>query len=384
MIEAPDFAAAARALGVRWYTGVPCSFLTPFINHAMGDPHSRYVMCANEGDAVALACGLELGGAGPAVAMMQNSGLGNAVNPLTSLAHPFRIPLLLITTLRGDPARQDEPQHRLMGRITGPALSLMEIPWEPFPESTAALPDVLGRAGRWFATHRTPYGLVMRKGAVAPHALQANPPPPRPGGSTADLRGGRTPPTRAMVLRALLERWDPATTLLVATTGYTGRELYALADRPNHLYMVGSMGCAAMLGLGLALARPDREVIVIDGDGAALMRMGNFATVGAYGPPNLAHLLLDNGIHESTGGQFTVSPGVDFAAVARACGYAWSARADAVDALDALSDSRVAGPRFLRLHTRPGVLEPLPRPAVSPEQVAERLRRYLAEGDGPS
>ena len=377
MIEARAFVEAAAALGIRWYAGVPCSFLTPFINYTLGAPETRYIMCANEGDAVALACGLELGGAGPAVAMMQNSGLGNAVNPLTSLAHTFRIPLLLITTLRGDPDLGDEPQHRLMGRITGPLLSLMEIPWEQFPREAQALAPALQRVQAWFSSERRPYGLVMRKGSVAPHPLAGTPPPRRAPGAVVDLRRGARPPTRATVLGRLLERTDPASSVVVATTGYTGRELFALEDRPNHLYMVGSMGCALMLGLGLALARPDRTVIVVDGDGAALMRMGNFATVGAYGPANLIHVLLDNAAHESTGGQFTVSPGVAFAEVARSCGYAWSGEGDDVAALDAALQAQAEGPRFLHLHTTRGVMDDLPRPTLAPEQVATRLRGHL-------
>src|SRR6202011_2971031 len=111
-------------------------------------------------------------------------------------------------------------------------------------------------------------------------------------------------------------------TALLASTGFCGRELYAIKDRPNHLYMVGSMGCVVPLALGLALARPDVRVVAVDGDGAALMRLGAFATVGAYGPPNLQHLLLDNGAHDSTGGQATVSPVISFGDIASACGYA--------------------------------------------------------------
>ncbi len=117
------------------------------------------------------------------------------------------------------------------------------------------------------------------------------------------------------MLRRIVAATDDAHTAVIATTGYTGRELFALADRPGHFYMVGSMGCAPALGLGLSLARPDLRVVVIDGDGAALMRMGNFASVGAHGRGNLLHILLDNQVHESTGGQATLSPGVDFSAV---------------------------------------------------------------------
>src|ERR1700723_2744223 len=179
MIEAQQFVEAARERGFRWYAGVPCSFLTPFINFVLQDPSLEYLSMTNEGDAVAFIAGIALGGDarlphGRGITMMQNSGLGNAVSPLTSLTWTFRLPQLLMVTWRGQPGVADEPQHALMGPIT------------------------------------------------------------------------------------------PA---LLASTGFCGRELYALDDRPNQLYMVGSMGCVAPLALGLALARPDLRVVALDGDG---------------------------------------------------------------------------------------------------------------------
>src|SRR6202000_2282841 len=139
-------------------------------------------------------------------------------------------------------------------------------------------------------------------------------------------------------------------TVLLASTGFCGRELYAIEDRANHLYMVGSMGCVLPLALSLALARPDLRVIALDGDGAALMRLGAFATVGAYGPANLWHLLLDNGVHDSTGGQATVSPNVSFADLAASCGYASTLEtADLGRISQWLSACPSGGARFARL-----------------------------------
>ncbi len=135
MIDARTFVEAARARGFGWYAGVPCSYLTPFINYVLQDSSLRYVSMANEGDAVALIAGVALGGTtagahGRGIAMMQNSGLGNAVSPLTSLTWTFRLPQLLIVTWRGQPGVADEPQHALMGPITPTLLETMEIPWE--------------------------------------------------------------------------------------------------------------------------------------------------------------------------------------------------------------------------------------------------------------
>jgi phosphonopyruvate decarboxylase len=175
----------------------------------------------------------------------------------------------------------------------------------------------------------------------------------------------------------------PGATAVLASTGFCGRELYAVEDRANHLYMVGSMGCVVPLGLGLALARPDIKVIAIDGDGAALMRMGAFATVGAYGPSNLWHLLLDNGVHDSTGGQATVSPQVSFAEVAAACSYSSSMETDDLTQIATwLNLPPADGARFARLLIRSGTPNDLPRPTVTPVEVKNRLMRHFSAGAG--
>jgi phosphonopyruvate decarboxylase len=225
---------------------------------------------------------------------------------------------------------------------------------------------------------------LMQKGSVSPYAL-------KPGADAIAVRsarasvtvssGGVAPslrPTRQEALREVVARTSPASTVLLASTGFCGRELYAIDDRPNHLYMVGSMGCIVPLALGLALARPDLRVIALDGDGAALMRLGAFATVGAYGPSNLWHLLLDNGVHDSTGAQATVSPNVAFAEIAAACGYAAALDTDTLGRISEwLEAPRLDGPRFARLLTRPGSPADLPRPSVTPVDVKSRLMQHF-------
>ncbi len=378
MIEARDFVEAARSRGIEWYAGVPCSFLTPFINYVIDDERLVYVSSANEGDAVATAAGATIGGKRSAV-MIQNSGLGIAVSPLTSLSWVFRIPLLLICTHRGAPGWKDEPQHELMGRITGTLLDTMELPWEAFPTEPDAIAPVLDRACEHMARERRPYGLVMQKGTVAPHALRRA---WRPRAALAaqgpahDFHGGQRPARSEALARVLAQAGADA--VIIATTGYTGRELYALADRPHHLYMVGSMGCASSLGLGLALARPDRQVVVLDGDGAALMRMGNLATVGAYGGANLIHVVLDNEAHDSTGAQSTVTGGVDFAGIAASCGYGYAAAGDHLGVIDGLFAAESHGrARLAQVKIRTGPLNDLPRPSLSPSAVLDRLMAHI-------
>ena len=373
---------SARALGFSHYTGVPCSFLSAFINYVISDEQLFYLPAVNEGDALASAAGLTLGGR-RAVVMLQNSGLGNAVNPLTSLAHTFGIPVLLICTLRGDPRLQDEPQHRLMGSVTGELLRSMEIPWEYFPGEPAALLPALQRADARMRESRRPFAFILRKGDLAPYPLREpgvaprRQPPAVPDYST--LRGRDMRPSREQALRRVLALCRAPCDVIVTTTGYTGRELYALADRPAHFYMVGSMGCASSLGLGLALARPELRVVVIDGDGALLMRMGNLALVGARAGGNLVHLLLDNECHDSTGGQETIAASIDFAAIATACGYAAAWAGDDTVALEAPLNARPrSGPLFAHLKIRPGTRRELPRPALTPPEVALRFTHYCA------
>lgn len=387
MIEARDFVEAARERGFRWYAGVPCSYLTPFINYVLQDESLHYLSMANEGDAVALVAGLRLGGAGRGVAMMQNSGLGNAVSPLTSLTWTFRLSQLLIVTWRGQPGTADEPQHALMGPVTPRLLELMEIPWELFPAARPDIAPALERAVRHMDGSGRPYALVMPKGAVAEFPLvragTGAAPPPRCAPEGGALVGEGARATRRQALQEVLGHTAAGNTVVLASTGFCGRELYALDDRPNHLYMVGSMGCVTSLALGLALARPDLRVVAIDGDGAALMRMGNFATLGAYGPPNLRHLLLDNGVHDSTGAQASVSAHVSFAAIAAACGYVSALQTSDVGRIGAwleLPDGR--GARFACLATRAGTPAGLPRPTQTPVEVRERLTRHLGAAPG--
>lgn len=379
MIEARAFVEPARRLGYRWYAGVPCSFLTPFINYVIDDPALTYVSAPNEGDALAAAAGAWIGGA-PAVVMMQNSGLGNAVNPLTSLCYPFRLPVLLIITLRGAPDVGDEPQHELMGRITGGLLELMGVPWEVFPDEASGVEPALARAAAHLRREERPYALVMRKGTVAAHRREAGGAveSAAAGAPVRRLDAGGERPSRRAALARIVERTPARETVVIATTGYTGRELYALADRPNHLYVVGSMGCASALGLGLSMTRPDLRVVVVDGDGAALMRMGNFAFVGACAGANLVHVLLDNGVHDSTGGQATLSPHVGFPDIARACGYALALEGEGLEVLDqVLAEDRTGGPRFAHLRIRAGAEQPLPRPRLTPVQVRQRLMAHI-------
>jgi phosphonopyruvate decarboxylase len=375
MIRAGEFLAAATARGFDFYSGVPCSFLTPLINGVISDSAPSYIGAASEGEAVAIAAGAWLAGKKPVV-MFQNSGLGNAVNPLTSLNFPFRIPVLLIATWRGEPGRPDEPQHELMGQITHDLLSLMRIGHAALPERGEALAEAFDAADAAMAEGHC-FAFVMAEGSVAEEKLTA--PPARPAAWTKAMpaRLGGPLPTRAEVLERFLALAGEERAV-IATTGKTGRELFMLQDRPQHFYLVGSMGGAAGVGLGVAL-NTARPVTVLDGDGASLMKLGTLATIGAYVPGNLLHILLDNGVHDSTGGQPTVSGMVDFAAIAAACGYRHAVTCDSLAAFEELFPqlSAMPGPSLLHVKIQPGSLAKLIRPTVKPPAVASRFKAFL-------
>ncbi|MFT8243581.1 phosphonopyruvate decarboxylase [Roseomonas sp. BN140053] len=397
MITADDFLAEAGRAGFDFYAGVPCSFLTPLINGvlnasargAQGAPGGtpggaaglRYVGAASEGEAVAIAAGAWLAGR-RTVVMCQNSGLGNAVNPLTSLNAPFRIPTLFLTTWRGEPGIPDEPQHAVMGRITQELIALMGLEQGPFPAERDALAPALDHAVARMAATGLPFAMVVRKDDVAEAALDPAPRDLPPPGRRADFPAAGERPSRAAVLERFLAV-VPEEAAVIATTGKCGRELFTLADREQHLYQVGSMGGASGMGLGVAL-NTERPVVVLDGDGAALMKLGSLATIGAYAPARLVHVVLDNGVHDSTGGQATVSASVDFAAVALACGYRFAAAAASLDGFEAAFREALAagGPALIHLRIAPGSMKVLGRPTVTPEAVARRFQAFLASGRG--
>lgn len=393
MIRADYFIELMNKAGFGLFTGVPCSYLTPFINTVIDLPHIHYIPAANEGDAVAIACGAELGGR-RSVVMFQNSGLGNAVSPLTSLTTTFRLPVLLITTWRGQPGGpEDEPQHETMGRITPALLELMGIPWELFPSEETEIGAVLERATKHMRTHQTPYALVMPYGIVEAQERTAAAAVTLPavgrevlGPVTAEIESEhRTLGSRQQAvfsqddaLRAI-QSSVAASDAVLATTGFTGRALYALDDRSNQFYMVGSMGCVSSLGLGLATVQPDRRVVVIDGDGAMLMRMGALATNGYQSPKNMVHIVLDNGVHDSTGAQSTVSSAMDLVQLALACGYTRVLQLSKLDELAGLFQSGHSELTFVHIKTEARQNRKLPRPVITPANVAARFRNWLEE-----
>lgn len=371
MITAQEFLDALEERGFTASSGVPCSHFGGPIA-LLSQRQGQYVPAANEGAALAIAAGFSLAGRASYV-MLQNSGLGNLVNPLTSLVMTYRIPVLTFVSLRGwpDPA-SDEPQHAVMGPLCHPLLDELGIPhWTLRADDGAEhFHTVLDAALAEVEAGRPPFVLVER-GAVGKA--------PDPAEKTDTARGVASPEA----IRLIKDRAKDA--VLIATTGYTSRELFAEGDGPENFYMQGSMGHASALALGVALAKPERTVVVLDGDGAALMHMGTMSVIGDQAPANLVHVVLDNGVHESTGGQRTTSGSISFPAVAEAAGYRHVRQCATLGELDAYLRTAFesAGPHLCTVRTRmrSGVMPPRATSALSAELIRERFTQTLTKQD---
>ena len=367
MLDTAVFGNALKERNFDFYSGVPCSFLKDLINYAINE--ASYVMAANEGDAVAICAGAWLGGKKPVV-LMQNSGLGNAVSPLTSLNAIFRIPVLGFVSLRGEAGVKDEPQHELMGVITDKMLETMHIDYAFLSAGESEALKQLDYADKCIAEGRS-FFFIVKKETFSRVELK-----------NKALSGANVQEAplyeKTEMLRAVKEGAGNRS-LYLATTGFTGRELYELGDDPNNLYMVGSLGCVSSLVLGLSLAKPDKAVVVLDGDGSLLMRTGSLAVNAFYKPRALFHVLFDNRCHESTGGQFTVASGVDFPRMALASGYSSVISVNNPEELKKAAEdwSKQGGLVFVYCPVGMRSSKELARPSIKPPDLMRRFTDFI-------
>lgn len=374
MLDTKLFGNELKKLGFEFYSGVPCSFLKNLINYAIND--CQYIAAANEGDAVAIAAGAFIGGR-KSVVLMQNSGLTNAVSPLASLNYPFKIPVLGFVSLRGEEGINDQPQHELMGQITTDILKILKINYEYLSCELEEAKKQLIRANEFIEKNQS-FFFVVKKETFKKEILHQQ----KQSSSINILKKQRvkndTLSSRCEVLRIINSLKDRQT-IQLATTGKTGRELYEIEDAFNNLYMVGSMGCVSSLGLGLALTSKEKEIVVIDGDGSLLMRMGSLGVNGYYNPLNMLHILLDNNSYDSTGGQSTVSNNVNFVDIAAACGYTNSIYVHNLLELENYIKAWKLNKKltFLYMKIAKGSKKNVGRPKVKPYEVKERLKVFI-------
>jgi phosphonopyruvate decarboxylase len=370
VLGAEAFCAGLRRRGLTFWSGVPCSYFAPALVRAGADPAFTYVSAANEGAALGIAAGAALAGARPVV-LLQNSGFGNLLNPLTSLSMIYDIPVLLFVTLRAWPDElDDEPQHRVIGRELTNLLDTLGVRHAVMPVDPAGFEAALDEADA-----------VLRRGRVA--ALLISKGSLAGAGRAAPAASAERPLSRAEAVETVAAS-APDDEAIVSTTGEVSRELFALRDRPGNFYMQGSMGHAAAIALGVALGRPERSVLVLDGDGAVLMHMGTLSTIGYERPERLIHVILDNEAYATTGNQPTTSVTTRLEDVALACGYRWVRRCATREQLaELLRTARAqSGPACILVKTNQRETDGLPRvtSAYAPADTTRIFSAFLAGG----
>lgn len=374
MLECQSIFEAFRERGVSYFAGVPDSLLKDFCSYVTDHTEpGRHVITANEGGAIALATGHYLATGELSLVYMQNSGQGNCVNPLMSLTDPevYGIPMLLLVGWRGEPGFHDEPQHVKQGKVTLPIFDAMGIPYTILPETEAEAAVCIEQSLRNTRASKSPVALVVRKGTFAKYKLQ---------GTRANEYSLTREAAIQQVARSVDERG-----IIVSTTGMPSRELFE--HRANSetglgrdFLTVGAMGHASTIALGIAESKPDRQVYCLDGDGAFLMHMGALAVIGQQQPANFRHIVLNNGAHDSVGGQPTAAFSIDIPAVARACGYRWAAVAKSAEELTALlaESETQQGPTLIEVRVSRGNRPDLGRPTTTPEQNKQTFMEFVA------
>ena len=307
--------------GVSYFVGVPDSYLNGFCNYALANCVDRNVITANEGNAVALAAGHYLATKEIPLVYMQNSGEGNTVNPLASLADKdvYAVPMILLIGWRGQGnSEPNHPQHWRQGEITTSILDILHIPYTVLTDDNTEFERTVEIAVKYCTDTRGVYAFVASKGVMAD--------PDKPNNVDDTY-----PMSREEAIEAILDHM-PGDTVYSATTGRATRELFFLREKRGeskaHDFLnVGSMGHASSVALGIALSKPERFVVALDGDSAAMMHMGALTMVSKLDVPNYMHIILNNGAHESVGGQPSAGHKVDFTKIAEACGYRTVGRA---------------------------------------------------------
>jgi phosphonopyruvate decarboxylase len=373
MLDPIDFINKCRQLGVGFFSGVPDSSMKSLCNAICNELDSRmHVISVNEGAAVSLASGVHLGSNLVPLVYFQNSGQGNSLNPLISLASKevFSIPMIMLVGWRGKPGSVDEPQHSLQGKVTKKIFEEIGIKVIHLSSKEEMANSQLEEALSVAIEISSPVCILVENGTFSDCNLETS-------------RGRESLPRREDALeRVLLSAKNR--TVFISTTGKTSREVFEIRGRLGQAHerdflVVGSMGHCSFISVGLAMARPDVEVICIDGDGSVLMHMGSLPTIAELGCKNLTHVIVNNGVHESVGGHQTTSPDLDFSKVARSCGYRESRRVSNLeDLVETLQDwEKMDGPKLIEIMTRPGSRKDLGRPGKTPLEVKDSFMRFL-------
>lgn len=359
--------------GTDFFAGVPDSLLKNFCAYITDTaPAEKHIISANEGSATALACGYHFATGKIPLIYMQNSGEGNMVNPMLSIADKdvYSVPMLIVIGWRGEPGVHDEPQHVKQGKVTCDLLDAMKIPFEVLSENEDDLPAQFEKAYNYIKENNAQYAFVIRKGTFDEYKLQNNIP--------VEGKMSREEAIEKIILNA------DSSTAFVSTTGMASRELYELRDKYNQghekdFLTVGGMGHASQIALSIAMQKKDRQIYCIDGDGASIMQMGGMATIGSRKPSNYVHFVLNNGAHDSVGGQPTVGRQIDLCAIAAGCGYENVVKVETPEELEAVLRDYETKDKltFVEVMVTKGARKDLGRPKSTPVENKEALMSFL-------
>lgn len=364
--------------GTDFFAGVPDSLLKSFCAYVTDNaPAEKHIISANEGSATALAAGYHFATGKIPLIYMQNSGEGNMINPLLSLVDPdvYSVPILIFIGWRGEPGVHDEPQHVKQGKVTCALLDAMQIPYEILTEDESKISAQLKKAYDYMKKNSAPYAFVIRKGTFKEYTLKNNIP------VNAEMK--REQAIEKIMLSA------PENAAFVSTTGMASRELYELREKhgmghEKDFLTVGSMGHASQIALSIAMQKPDRPVFCIDGDGAAIMQMGGMATVGTRSPKNMVHFVMNNGAHDSVGGQPTVGLEINLPEIAKACCYKriYSAKnekelSEVLAKIKNSFDDNTNELTFVEVKVSKGARKDLGRPKSTPQENKKAFMEFL-------
>lgn len=367
MIDTLDFYNCLCQRKMDFFAGVPDSLLKNLcacIKDKSAADHN--IITANEGNAVATACGYHVATGKYGVVYMQNSGEGNAVNPLMSLADPdvYSIPMLLIIGWRGQPGVHDEPQHVKQGKVTLPLLETMGIDYQILDENYV---NQIDKCYADMQANNRPVALVVRKGLFSDYKLQ--------------VADNGYPLSREAALKTVLSQLKDQD-FVVSTTGKTSREIFELRQaagqgHANDFLTVGSMGHTASIAFGMSIGTT-KNVFCIDGDGSFIMHMGGFAVIGQNSGPNFKYILINNGAHESVGGQPTVALDIDVQAILQACGFKHVYKAETEqDIKDGISHLNQENKAALIIYCHQGSRADLGRPTTTPVENKEAFMKKM-------
>ena len=372
-IKTIDFYNQLANQGVSFFAGVPDSLLKEFclcIDDFVNE--ERHIITANEGNAIALATGYYLAKKSLPLVYMQNSGLGNAVNPLLSLcdSEVYSIPMLVMVGWRGEPGLKDEPQHEKQGKVQLELLEAMKLSYKIISKNDNQFENKISNAIETANRKSSPVVLLIKKGTFEKYNNKIET-------FNSDFM------MREEALSLILENLDDDA-IVVSTTGKTSREIFEIRklrgqSHQQDFLTVGSMGHCSSIALGIAIAKPNRQVVCIDGDGSMLMHLGSLTSIASLKPKNFRHILMNNGVHDSVGGQSTAAKKIDLLSVVDAMSYSKIFKAERPEELKECIPNfmKCIGPSFMEIKIKSGSREDLGRPNIKPLENKKSFMKFL-------